>query len=129
MARVRSLASVGSLSFLSFGAVFIWPGSRDAHAQQFGRNKVEYVDFDFKVLDTEHFAVYYYSKEEASVRLAARLAERWYERFSRALGHPPRGGQPLILCGSQPEFTQPNVVAGFLGEGIGGFTESARRRI
>src|SRR4026207_1735955 len=110
MARVRSLASVGSLSFLSFGAVFIWPGSRDAHAQQFGRNKVEYVNFDFKVLDTEHFAVYYYSNEEASARLASRLAERWYARFSLVLGHSLKGRQPLILYGSQPEFAQTNVV-------------------
>ncbi len=101
----------------------------DASAQQFGRNKVEYVDFDFKVLDTEHFAVYYYSSEEASARLAARLAERWYARLSRVLGHSLRGRQPLILYGSQPEFAQTNVVAGLLGEGVGGVTESARRRI
>ena len=105
------------------------PGSRDASAQQFGRNKVEYVDFDFKVLDTEHFAVYYYSSEEASARLAARLAERWYARLSRVLGHSLRSRQPLILYGSQPEFAQTNVVAGLLGEGVGGVTESARRRI
>ena len=74
------------------------PGSRDASAQQFGRNKVEYVDFDFKVLDTEHFAVYYYSSEEASARLAARLAERWYARLSRVLGHSlsePAAADPL----------------------------------
>ena len=129
MARVRSLALLGAVSFLSFLAVFIGPGSRDASAQQFGRNKVEYVDFDFKVLDTEHFAVYYYSSEEASARLAARLAERWYARLSRVLGHSLRNRQALILYGSQPEFAQTNVVAGFLGEGVGGVTESARRRI
>ena len=129
MARVMSLAPLGAVSLLSFLAVFIWPGSRDAHAQQFGRNKVEYVNFDFKVLDTEHFAVYYYSSEEASARLAARLAERWYARLSRVLKHSLGSRQALILYGSQPEFAQTNVVAGFLGEGVGGVTESARRRM
>jgi hypothetical protein len=126
MARVRRLALVAAVSLLAF---LIGPGSRDASAQQFGRNKVEYVDFDFKVLDTEHFAVYYYSSEETSARLAARLAERWYARFSRVLTHELRGRQPLILYGSQPEFAQTNVVAGLIGEGVGGVTESARRRI
>ena len=126
MARVMRLALLGAVSLLAF---LTGPGSRDANAQQFGRNKVEYVDFDFKVLDTEHFAVYYYSSEEASARLAARLAERWYARLSRVLGHSLRGRQPLILYGSQPEFAQTNVVAGLLGEGVGGVTESARRRI
>ena len=104
-------------------------GSRDASAQQFGRNKVEYVDFDFKVFETEHFAVYHYASEEATARIAARLAERWYARFSRVLEHTLQNRQPLILYGSQPEFAQTNVVAGFLNEGIGGVTESARRRI
>jgi Tol biopolymer transport system component len=126
MARVRRLAQLAAVSVLVF---FIGPGSLDASAQQFGRNKVEYVDFDFKVLDTEHFAVYYYSSEETSARLAARLAERWYARLSRVLGHDLRGRQPLILYGSQPEFAQTNVVSGLLGEGVGGVTESARRRI
>ena len=124
MAQVRRLALPAAVSlFLLTG-----PGSGDVNAP-FGRNKVEYVDFDFKVLDTEHFAVYYYSSEETSARLAARLAERWHARFSRVLGHSLSGRQPLILYGSQPEFAQTNVVAGLLGEGIGGVTESAKRRI
>lgn len=100
-----------------------------ARAQHFGKNKVEYVDFEFKILETEHFAVYHYSTEEAAARLAGRLAERWYARLSRVLEHQLEGRQPLVLYGSQPEFAQTNVINGFLGEGIGGVTESARRRI
>jgi hypothetical protein len=100
-----------------------------ARAQQFGRNKVEYVDFDFKIFDTEHFSVYHYSSEEESARIVARLAERWYARLSRVLEHKLSSRQPLILYGSQPEFAQTNVVGGFLNEGIGGVTESAKRRI
>ncbi len=100
-----------------------------ASAQHFGRNKVEYVDFDFKVLETEHFDVYYYGREEEAARLAARLAERWCDRLSTALGHRLGSRQPLILYASQPEFAQTNVVSSFLGEGIGGVTESAKRRI
>jgi hypothetical protein len=110
-------------------SLFTVLGIREAGAQHFGRNKVEYVDFDFKVFDTDHFAVYHYSSEEASARIVARLAERWYARLSRVLGHQLGGRQPLILYGSQPEFAQTNVVNGFLGEGVGGVTESARRRI
>ena len=83
MARVMRLAVLALVSFLF---LLTGPGTRNASAQQFGRNKVEYVNFDFKVLDTDHFAVYYYSSEETSARLAARLAERWYARYSRVLG-------------------------------------------
>ncbi len=100
-----------------------------AAAQYFGRNKVEYVDFDFKVLTSEHFDVYYYSREEAAARLAVQLAERWYARFSRILNHRFDRRQPLVLYGSQAEFAQTNVVSGLLSDSIGGVTEASRRRI
>jgi Tol biopolymer transport system component len=103
--------------------------SADAGAQYFGRNKVEYVDFDFRTLSTEHFDVYYYPREERAARLAAQLAERWYTRFSRILRHEFDKRQPLVLYGSQAEFAQTNVVGGLLPDSVGGVTESSKRRI
>ncbi len=98
-------------------------------AQYFGRNKVEYVDFDFRILATEHFDVYYYPREERAARVAARLAERWYARFSSLLNHHLATRQPLVLYGSQAEFAQTNVVSGLLPDSVGGVTDAARRRI
>ena len=103
--------------------------SRPAAAQYFGRNKVEYRDFDFRTLQTEHFDIYYYPREEQAVRDAARMAERWYARLSHVLDHRFTSRQPLILYGSHPEFSQTNVISQFLDESIGGVTESVRRRI
>jgi Tol biopolymer transport system component len=100
-----------------------------AGAQYFGRNKVEYVDFDFRILATEHFDVYYYPREERAARVAARLAERWYARLSSVLHHDLGSRQPLVLYGSQAEFAQTNVVSGLLPDSVGGVTDSARRRI
>jgi len=68
---------VARLAFTVVVCIVTMSSHRDAYAQHFGRNKVEYVDFDFKVLETEHFAVYYYPSEEAGARMASRLAERW----------------------------------------------------
>jgi hypothetical protein len=123
MVPVSRLARVALLSVVGLSVV------RPADAQYFGKNKVEYVDFDFKVIATSHFDVYHYASEEDAARIAARLAERWYARLSVILDHDLDGRQPLILYGSHPEFAQTNVVSGLLGEGIGGVTESARRRI
>jgi hypothetical protein len=103
--------------------------SSRADAQYFGRNKVEYRDFNFRTLQTEHFDIYYYPREEPAVRDAARMAERWYARLSRVLDHRFSSRQPLILYGSHPEFSQTNVISQFLDESIGGVTESVRRRI
>ncbi len=101
----------------------------DAGAQYFGRNKVEYSNFDFRILATKHFDVYYYEREAPAAELAAQLAERWYARFSKILGHELRKRQPLVLYGSQAEFAQTNVVSGLLPDSVGGVTESAHRRI
>ena len=43
----------------------------------FGRNKVQWHDFDFQVLKTEHFDIYFYPQEEEAARAAARMGERW----------------------------------------------------
>jgi Tol biopolymer transport system component len=102
--------------------------ARTADAQYFGRNKVQYEKFDFKVLQTEHFDIYFYPEEEAAVQLAARMAERWYTRLSTLLRHELNGRQPLILYASAPHFRQTNVVDG-IGEGTGGVTEGFKRRI
>jgi len=123
------MARIARVAFMAVVSVVTIAGNRDASAQHFGRNKVEYVNFDFQVLETEHFAVYYYPSEEVGARIASRFAERWYSRLSQVLGHDLTTRQPLILYGSQPEFAQTNVIAGLLGDGIGGVTESARRRI
>ena len=106
----------------------LWMAS-PSNAQYFGRNKVQYERFDFKVLATEHFDIYYYPEEEAAVKLAARMAERWYARLSKLLQHELRGRQPLILYAAHPHFQQTNTLAGEIGEGTGGVTESAKRRV
>lgn len=100
-----------------------------AEAQYFGRNKVQYKDLDFRVLETEHFDIYYYPEEEEAVRLAARMAERWYERFLDVFQANLRGRQPLILYASHPDFQQTNAISSLPGEGTGGVTESLKRRI
>jgi WD40 repeat protein len=100
-----------------------------AHAQYFGRNKVQYHDFDFQVLKTPHFEIYYYPEEKEVVQHAARMAERWYARLSRTLGHRFTRPQPLILYASHPHFQQTNALGGLIEEGTGGVTEVLKRRV
>jgi hypothetical protein len=107
-------------------ALFFAPAT--AGAQYFGRNNVQYEHFDFKVLKTDHFDVYFYPAEQQAAGMAGRMAERWYTRLSKVLGHQLQGRQPLILYATAPQFRQTNVVSG-LGEGTGGVTEALRRRI
>jgi len=104
-------------------------GAIPAEAQYFGRNKVHYDRLDFRILQTEHFDIYYYADEEAATRHAARMAERWYSRFSTFFDHTFAARQPLVLYASHPHFAQTNVTSGRIAEGVGGFTEHVKSRI
>lgn len=125
--RVSFPSALGAATFLA--AVACAPAPAAAQSGYFGSNKVQYRDFRFQVRETEHFDIYFYPEEEEASRLAGRMAERWYARLSSLLGHELRGRQPLILYASAPHFRQTNAIEGDLGEGTGGVTEAAKRRI
>jgi Tol biopolymer transport system component len=115
------------------GAMLLLAGAALAVAgplqgQYFGQNRVLYREFDFRVLATEHFDVYHYPEEEAAIRDAARMAERWYARLSGLLDHQLEGRQTLILYANEADFRQTGVIS-TPGEGTGGVTEGGRRRI
>jgi Tol biopolymer transport system component len=124
MAHHRKLVFTTALA-----VVWLTAAPSPAIAQYFGQNKVQYRTFDFQVLKTQHFDIYYYPEEERAARDAARMAERWYARLARVLNHELSSRQPLILYASHPHFEQTNVLEGQLGEGTGGVTESLKRRI
>jgi Tol biopolymer transport system component len=119
--------ALARVALLSAAALLLLPDP--SSAQYFGRNKVRYRDFDFRVLKTEHFDLYYYPEEKEAVELAGRMAERWYARLSQVLDHDLSSRQPLILYASHAHFEQTNAISGELGEGTGGVTESLKRRI
>ncbi|HEV8579028.1 MAG TPA: BamA/TamA family outer membrane protein [Thermoanaerobaculia bacterium] len=101
----------------------------DASAQYFGRNKVLYEHFNWRVLKTEHFDIHFYPEEETAVREAARMAERWYERLSSIFGREFSERKSIILYADQADFQQTTVTRGLIGEGTGGFTEGLRTRV
>ena len=45
----------------------------EAEAQYFGRNKVQYDNFDFKIVPTTHFNIHFYPEEADAVEDAARM--------------------------------------------------------
>src|SRR5207253_1348888 len=118
-AHVRGMAGIAAALAL-FGA------GRLA-AQYFGKNKVQYQAFDFKIIQTEHFEVYYYPAERTAALDAARMAERWYARLSRILHHQFQGRKPIILYASQSDFQQTNVTD--VSEGLQGSTDFFKHRM
>ncbi len=95
-------------------------------AQYFGQNKVQYTSFDFRIIATEHFDVYFYPKEHAAALDLARMAERSYGRLSRILGHQFRERKSIIAYASPTDFQQTNITE--IGEGTEGVTDFFKQR-
>ncbi|MEX2582548.1 MAG: peptidase S9 [Gemmatimonadota bacterium] len=123
----RRRASVGLTVLLAIVATAGLPKSLDA--QYFGRNQVQYRTFDFRVLETENFDIYYYPEEEQAARDVGRMSERWYARLSRILDHTFDERQPVIMYATHPHFQQTNILGGGIGEGTGGVTEAFKQRV
>jgi Tol biopolymer transport system component len=124
MKRMNRLPWLGVLATVALTAL-----PAPTSAQYFGRNKVQFDDFDFQVLETDHFNWHFYPEERDAVHDAIRMGERWYERFARTFQHEFEAPKPVILYANHPDFQQTNTLRGFIGEGTGGVTESLKNRV
>ena len=108
--------------------IFLLTIAGTANAQYFGRNKVQWEDFHFKTLRTEHFDIYYYDQEADVVGDIGRMAERWYARFSRLFNHS-FNRKPIVLYANAADFQQTTTTPELIGEGTGGFTDPFMNRV
>lgn len=106
---------------LLFGAV--------AHPQLFGKNKIQYKDFKWKVMKTDHFEVYFYQGGEYLADHVSTLAEYAYETLHADFKIGLSKTVPIIVHNSHNDFEQTNVISELLEESVGGFTEIFKNRV
>lgn len=123
----RSSPAVLALAWLVVLGVLA--GAAPAAGQYFGRNKVQWEKFDWRVLSTKHFDIHFYPAAQREVQDAGRMAERWYDRLSTVFGFQLPERKPLILYANHSDFQQTTVVGSLIGEGTGGLTEPLRTRV
>src|SRR4051812_25448808 len=103
-------------------------GFTPAHAQYFGRNKVQYEKFDWRIMKSDHFDLYFYPAESLKVHDAGREEERWYARLSEMFRHQ-FDRKSIVFYADHPDFEQTNVIGEQPSEGTGGVTEGLRTRV
>ncbi len=116
---------------LKYSLLFIFFVAQIASAQfyYFGRNKVQYTHFDWNVLRTEHFDIYYYTGMKELAERGANFAEESYKIHSQRFNHDINGRIPLVFYSSHLHFEQTNITGGFIPEGVGGFFEFMKGRV
>ncbi len=90
---------------------------------------MHYEDFDWKILQTDHFDIYYYGDMQNIAEIGASYAEEIYDELKVELNHVVTRRIPLIFYNTSLEFQQTNTRAGLLPEGVGGFFEFLKGRV
>ena len=101
----------------------------DAQYYHFGRNKIQYKDFDWHVLQTEHFEIYFYPEMQELAEHGAYFAEEAYEELRHKFSFELGSRVPLIFYSSNLHFKQTNTTPGFIPDGVGGFFEFLKGRV
>ncbi len=101
----------------------------NAQEEYFGKNKVQYKDFDWHYIQSPNFDVYFYDDEYDLAKFSITELESAYVVISNELDYRLRGRVPIFVYSSHNEFQQTNVTTGLLPEGVGGFTESFKNRV
>jgi Tol biopolymer transport system component len=95
----------------------------------FGKNKVQYRNFDWQYIQTPNFDIYFYENQIELAEFAAEEMENAYKIIAEELHYWPRNRFPVFLYNAPNEFQQTNIVSSLLPEGVGGFTESFKTRM
>ncbi|MBL1212388.1 MAG: biopolymer transporter Tol [Ignavibacteriae bacterium] len=96
---------------------------------QFGRNRVQYKEYDWYYIQTKHFDIYFSPEGETAAEFTAHAAEEALEQFQTDFNYKINNRIALIVYNSHNDFQETNTTDSYLSQGIGGFTEPFKNRV
>ena len=99
------------------------------YADSFGKNKVQYREFDWQIYHSPHFDIYYYEEAAGLLEKMVSFAESAYDRLSREFDYQIQEPTPLVYYATHSAFEQNNIILNFIPEGVGAFATPVRNRM
>lgn len=100
-----------------------------AMAQFFGKNKVQYTNFEWQYIQSEHFDIYFTEGGLGIAEFTAKVAEESYKLLSKDLRYELVERIKILVYNSHNDFGQTNVDLSPPEESVGGFTEFFKNRV
>lgn len=91
--------------------------------ENFGKNRIQYRQFDWLYLSGENFDVYYYDARKAVAQEALEYLEGEFDRITDLIGYPPYFKTKVFLYNSLSDLRQSNVGLNHNVFNVGGETE------
>lgn len=114
-------------SGILLSSALILMGFFQVQAQQsrevFGKNRVQYRQFDWLYLSGENFDVYYYDARKTVAQEALEYLEGEFDRITDLIGYPPYFKTKVFLYNSLSDLRQSNVGLNHNVFNVGGETE------
>ena len=123
------MKKAGYLAVLTAAVCLGAASNAAAQYYAFGKNKVQYENFEWRSLKSEHVEVFYYPQEEPIARLAVVFAEESYKDLAAKFQYEVPRMIPMIVYSSHQHFEQTNVSPFFVPEGVQGFTDFMKGRV
>lgn len=96
---------------------------------QFGQNKVQYKNFTWYYIQTDHFDVYFSQEGSSLAEFTAHAAEAALASIQSSFKYKINNRISLLVYNSTNDFQETNVTDEYLTEGIEGFTELFKNRV
>ncbi|HYC85968.1 MAG TPA: translocation protein TolB [Chryseosolibacter sp.] len=77
--------------------------------ETFGKNRIQYRQFNWQYLSGENFDVYYYDSRKAVAQNALEFLESEFDRITDLIGYPPYFKTKVFLYNSLSDLRQSNV--------------------
>ncbi len=123
------IASSGLIVFILLFSTFFIPAAQAQVGASFGKNKVEYKDFQWQYIQSPHFDVYFYQGGRNLAQFVADHAEQALDSIERVMKYDITNRVAILVYNSHNDFQQTNAVGEFLPEGVGGVTELLKNRV
>ena len=97
--------------------------------EQFGKNRIQYREFTWKIVKTANFEIYFYQDGNQLATLTAQYAESEFDRITELLGYTPYNRIKIFLFNSPADLAQSNIGLHALGDLNGRELDMAKSRL
>ena len=112
-----------------FLTILVHQASAQMSVDEFGKNRLQFKNFDWRYLSSENFDIYFYDGGNEIAKQAAQYLEDEFERITDLLGYSPYTKTRIFLYNSVTDLQQSNVGANNTNFSVGGETDFVKPQV
>lgn len=117
------------VSLILLCMVYALTSQAQINQSQFGKNRVQYKNFNWRYYSSDNFDIYFYDDGQDNALIAAKFLEKEFERITDVIGYAPYSKTKIFLYNSNKDLLQSNVGVGGKKYTVGGQTDFVKSQV